>query len=574
MPFDLRGIVDERSLCLPGAVEQVREALARYLARALSIRCLPSLGPPASAAASRPHAGAGGLGQACARCGKPTRGQTLCRACRRLPATLTLGAPLIKVMYEGGHPRFAFTDRVRMSLAVLRDDLLQLVGCQQLARKLHAEAVRSLGRECAADRSVRISLQVSLWTAYSVVHCHRPADAGPAAEMRAGGLGIELRDAVLLRTKQWLWRVDQLHERAHGLVFGAHEHRDAPGGYFGELVRFLARAVAQHVTRTFPFQCRTDTMLTPSTFYELRSMECERCLGPAGWGLADDERARSVDECTSADADADAPLELPPPPWAPTRLRLCLAPDRVLQLRRLGLDDDAVRIVLIVDLVELLRDCDELQDGLVDARIVAPLAEASAHQARQAVEAVRDLIRPMETAEEHEASLEAMRRRDPVVEDELAHAALSVTNVSLQQLATFCNPAGPHLLAHHDALAARVHELLPAAADVPARFTAFLTGAIDLALHAIAHDRAGYAPSLPPPPVGDVLRLCPAVRAWRPERGELRLSAAQLARTPQVRAVLDALALNGLLVRRLAGNKYALAVAELAALLGVVPSGT
>ena len=571
MPFDLRGIVDEHSLCRPGAVEQVREALAQYLARALAARCLPCAGAAA--------VDASGLGKACARCGKPTRGQTLCRACRRLPASLTLGAPLIKVMYEGGHPRFAFTDHVRMSLAVLRDDLLKLVGCQQLAKKLHLTAVESLRNACEANRSVRISVQVSLWEAYSwrIVH-HRPEGAEPAADLRAGGLGIEMRDTVLLRTKQWLWRIDRLHEQAHGLVFGDYQHHDSPGAYFGGLVRFLASAVAQHVTRTFPFQCRTDTMLTPSTFCELRSIQCERCLGPSGWGLADDERERSVDEYTpdtdadaeaEADAGAAAVVELPPPPWAPTQLRLCLAPDRVRQLRRLRLDDDAVRIILLVDLLELLRDSGELQDGLVDAGIVAPLAEASAHQARQAVEAVQDLIRPMETAEEHEASLEAMRRRDPLVEDELAHAALAVTHVSLQQLATFCNPAGTHLHVHHDALAARVHGLLPAAVDVPERFTAFLTGAIDLALHAIAHDRVGYAPTQPPPPVGDVLRLCPTIRAWRPERGELRLSASQLARTPQVRAVLDALALNAVVVRRLAGNKYALAAAELAALLGV-----
>ena len=292
--------------------------------------------------------------------------------------------------------------------------------------------------------------------------------------------------------------------------------------------------------------------------------------GPGGGGLADEERARSV---TSARRRTRTRLlELPPPPWAPTRLRLCLAPDRVLQLRRLGLDDDAVRIADRGPRRAYRERAAELQDGLVDASCGAPLAEASAHQARQAVEAVRDLIRPMETAEEHEASLEAMRAarsrrrgrrraRRAVRHERLAAAArhLATRGPAPARPPRRARGARPRAPARRRRRADALHR------RSRARSTSRCTRSRTTARATCR--RCRRRPSA-------MLRLCPAVRAWRPERGELRLSASQLARTPQVRAVLDALALNGLLVRRLAGNKYALAVAELAALLGVVSSGT
>ena len=153
------------------------------------------------------------------------------------------------------------------------------------------------------------------------------------------------------------------------------------------------------------------------------------------------------------------------------------------QLRRLGLDDDAVRAILLIDLVWTLREGGEIQDGVVHASIVHAKAQIAHRQARVAVAAVEDEYYPFSVADDYRASQRAIRNRDPLVEDALAHAALAVSHVSLQQLATFCNPTGRTCRRGRSPSRARARAR-PGARRRPACFTAFLAEASDRAAEA------------------------------------------------------------------------------------------
>ena len=561
--FPLAHAVDERCLADPRTVDGVHEALAQFVAATVSIRCLYR-------AFARPvgrRIDASLLGLVCAHCGHVVRGATLCRACRRLPADTTAGAPLLQTMYEGGNPKYAETTESKKCREALQHDLLQLQASQKLAGMLFELAEKSLRRPDPADHWVCVSPEVARWIYYTHVQWHRSPSGGREHELRAGGVGIDLRDAVNLGTRDWLWQVDAVHRRVHALRITAATAPGSPNSDFERLVRWLAQAIAMHATLTFPARCPVDATLAASTLCRARAMQCERCLGAERSDVAEDNPALPF-ELFDPEHDDDA-LRLPKPPWAPTRLRLRVHPDRAAQLRRLGLDDDAVRAILLIDLVWTLREGGEIQDGVVHASIVHAKAQIAHRQARVAVAAVEDEYYPFSVADDYRASQRAIRNRDPLVEDALAHAALAVSHVSLQQLATFCNPDGAHLPARSVALATRVHALVPAHVDVPACFTAFLAEGIGIALAEAARARGTLAPCVPPPPVADVLRLCPAVRAWAPSAGTLRIAAAHLRRTPQVRTVLEALALGGVGVRRVRGGRFELAHDWLVELLGL-----
>ena len=240
-------------------------------------------------------------------------------------------------------------------------------------------------------------------------------------------------------------------------------------GDFEQLLRWLAKAIALHVSLAFPTNCPVNATLATSTLAEASAMQCERCLGPSGCHVADDNPALPFDLFVPG---VDDPKDLLPPlPWAPSRLRLRVRPDRVAQLRAAGLDDDAVRAILLLDLVWTLREGGEIQDGVLDASVVYEKARLSTRQAMLAMDAVQLEYAPYRVADAYRASMHAVRSGDVLVEDELAHATCAVAHVSLQQLRRFV-PDGPHLQLRAGALAA---VSMPSCriVDVPTRFTAF-----------------------------------------------------------------------------------------------------
>lgn len=556
---------DAACLAPPGAADAVQEALAQFLARALAAQALaPAFAAPAGRCL-HPKL----VGTVCAHCGHRTRGATLCRACRRLPAGAVVAPPLLQLMYEGGNPKYAETDDTRRIRAGLEHDLLQLQASRKLASILFELADESLRRPDPADHWVRVSPDVARWVYYTTVQWHVSPGGGRTREIRAGGLGIDLRDAINMRTREWLWRVDALHRERHALRLAPARQQYTLNGDFEQLLRWLAKAIALHVALAFPTNCPVNATLATSTLAEASAMQCERCLGPSGCHVADDNPALPFDLFVPG---VDDPKDLLPPlPWAPSRLRLRVRPDRVAQLRAAGLDDDAVRAILLIDLVWTLREGGEIQDGVLDASVVYEKARLSTRQAMLAMDAVQLEYAPYRVADAYRASMHAVRSGDVLVEDELAHATCAVAHVSLQQLATFCDLDRPHLQLRAGALAARVHALVPLSVDVPTRFTAFLADGIALALETVAQARRGRCPCVPEAPAAAVLRLCPAVRAWAPSAGgPLRLAAAHLRRTPQVRDVLEALAAcapNA--VRRLKGGRYEISCTAMTQLLGV-----
>lgn len=242
---------------------------------------------------------------------------------------------------------------------------------------------------------------------------------------------------------------------------------------------------------------------------------------------------------------APAEARLPEPPWAQSRTRWQLVPRLRHASRRTGLDPPGLRIVLLCSVVQrmLAEEAEAvLEPGVVAAAVLSPLATASAQRCFQAYQRLREEMHPLTIGVAWSKCQEQIDNwPGSHIEDSVREAARHLSCFSYDQLAAvFGTEDAPSPVGDCPRFVQAVRELL---VFKPKRgYDTYASAALKFALPVLRRHRQslGVADAARSDPVGDLLRLHPTIRAWRPGHGPLRLTRRALrGAPPELRRMLD-----------------------------------
>lgn len=272
-----------------------------------------------------------------------------------------------------------------------------------------------------------------------------------------------------------------------------------------------------------------------------------------------------------------------PEPGKPTRASLCnpaarlpsmgwvlddrewfLIPKQRHAARRTGLDPAGLRIVLMCSVVHrLLTDGSRLSNdglttmtvpsvfspGCVSASILSPLANAALQRSLHAYGQLKEQLRPLTVGIEWaHAQTEIGNWSGSHIDNDVREAARHLSKYSVLQLEQHFGQGGHKLIPR---LLETVRDML--VVKPRGGYTDFVSVALKFALPILREYRhsIGFAVTSIANPVGDMLRLLPSVREWKPTHGELRLRASDLRGMPPiVKNMIDQLVKERRLVQR------------------------
>ena len=254
-------------------------------------------------------------------------------------------------------------------------------------------------------------------------------------------------------------------------------------------------------------------------------------------------------------AHAPAEARLPEPPWARSRTRWQLVPRLRHESRRTGLDPPGLRIVLLASVVQrmLAEEAEAvLEPGVVATDVLCPIAAASEQRCFQAYQRLREEMHPLTIGVAWSKCQEQIDNwSGSHIEDGVREAARHLSRFSYDQLtAAFGTEGALAPLGASPRFARAVRELL---VFKPKRgYDTYAAAALKFALPVLRQHRLslGVADASASNPVGDVLRLHPTIRAWRPAHGPLRLARRALKDAPpELKRMLNDMSEQNRLVR-------------------------
>jgi len=281
--------------------------------------------------------------------------------------------------------------------------------------------------------------------------------------------------------------------------------------------------------------------------------------------FAEDEARRGAPETSGSTVLLllNPMARLPAMGWALGGRSWYLIPRAKHEARRTGLDAPGLRIVLVCSVVHRLLAEEApcvFAPGCVSATVLSPLAHAALRKGMHAYGQLKEQLRPLTVGVEWGSTqTDLVGWSGSHIDDDVRDAARHLsryTYAELEQLfrenVLLCrgggSPAGGIEL-HR--LRSSVREML--IVKPRAGYTDFVVQALRFAMPILREYRQslGFAETARSHPVGDVLRLHPAVRAWRPEHGELRLRASDLRKAPPaLKLMIDELMKERRLVHR------------------------
>lgn len=228
---------------------------------------------------------------------------------------------------------------------------------------------------------------------------------------------------------------------------------------------------------------------------------------------------------------------LPAAGWVRGGADWYLIPKQRHESRRTGLDSPGLRIVLLCSIVHrLLAEGPEegppiFRPGQVALDVLSPITTAAVQRSVHAYDQLKNQLQPLTIGMEWSATKTVIKQWKVFhIDDDVRDSVRHLADYSFVQLEALFKHNGHrrHLPRLLSAVRARM------VFKPPAEYTQFVSAALEWALPIVREYRQsiGFADTARSDPTGDLLRLHPAVRAWRMADGELRLTVKDLRGTP------------------------------------------
>ena len=256
------------------------------------------------------------------------------------------------------------------------------------------------------------------------------------------------------------------------------------------------------------------------------------------------------------DARSVVKNHLPSMPWISGKSGACwaLVPRKLHEHRRVGLDPTGERIVLMCSAlmqIDAQQEPEFFVPGIVRCDIVFCVAQRQINLAAFANAYLREQLRPYTAGLEWDTSRhELLNWNGSHLEDDVRRAARLLSGYTLQELRKrFLSPEGPRLL------------LQPAMDHLVVKpqqgYETWCETSLEFLLPILQEYREslGCADNVATHPDGEVLRMLPQVRAWKPENGALTITAGQARAVPPVKALLQRMEREGWVRRKRQGTK-------------------
>ena len=256
------------------------------------------------------------------------------------------------------------------------------------------------------------------------------------------------------------------------------------------------------------------------------------------WGASDDSGRSPLTHPAA---------RLPAAGWVRGGADWFLIPKQRHAARRTGLDSPGTRIVLLCSIVQRLLAADNAEKSLHFAEgcsrhvstltfhpgqialdVLCPLATAAVHRGAHAYDQLKNQLQPLTIGLEWGATKTELKRwKVSHIDNDVRDAVRHLSDYSVLQMeALFGKSAAMHRTrnAHMPRLLTVVRDRL--VVKPPIGYTNFVSEALEWALPIVREYRQsiGFADNARADPIGDLLRLHPAVREWSATDGELRLT--------------------------------------------------
>lgn len=232
---------------------------------------------------------------------------------------------------------------------------------------------------------------------------------------------------------------------------------------------------------------------------------------------------------------------LPAASWAHSDGVWYLIPKTRHEARRTGLDAPGLRIVALCSIVHRLLVEEQawpvFQPGCVAVEVLYPTAMTALHRGAHGYKQLKNQLQPMTVGIEWGAAVTDIKRwKVTHIDNDVRDAVRHLSDYSFAQLSQYFG-AGSRLPS--TVRGSILTRLLVAVRDrlivkPPSEYTDFVPSVICWALPIVREYRhsIGFADTARADPIGDLLRLHPAVRNWTMADGELRLTVKDLRGTP------------------------------------------
>jgi len=232
---------------------------------------------------------------------------------------------------------------------------------------------------------------------------------------------------------------------------------------------------------------------------------------------------------------------LPAAGWTRGGASWYLVPQQRHRSRRTGLDPPGLRVVLLCSIVHrLLADGQEGEEGTsvfrpgqVALDVLCPLATAATQRGAHTYDQLKNQLQPLTIGMEWSATKTELKRwKVSHIDNDVRDAVRHLSDYSFVQLEALFKRGARHR--HLPRLLAAVRERM--VFKPPVEYTDFVASALEWALPIVREYRQsiGFADTARSDPVGDLLRMHPAVRGWSLSDGELRLTVKDLRGAPPV----------------------------------------
>ena len=233
---------------------------------------------------------------------------------------------------------------------------------------------------------------------------------------------------------------------------------------------------------------------------------------------------------------------LPAASWVHSDGVWYLIPKKRHEARRTGLDAPGLRIVALCSIVHRLlveeQDWPVFQPGCIAVEALYPTVMTALRRGAHAYEQLNNELKPLTVGIEWGAAVTDIGRwKVTHIDNDVRDAVRHLSDYSFAELADHFGASGSRL--HPAVRSALLSRLFVAVRDrlvvkTPAAYTDFVPSVIGWALPIVREYRhsIGFSDTARADPIGDLLRLHPAVRNWTMADGELRLTVKDLRGTP------------------------------------------
>ena len=247
---------------------------------------------------------------------------------------------------------------------------------------------------------------------------------------------------------------------------------------------------------------------------------------------------------------------LPRMPWIDGQVgsSWSFVPKKLHAHRRVGLDPTGERIVLMCSALMQIDAHDQpefFMPGIVRCDIVSRVAQKHLNLSSYAKAHLREQLRPYTAGLEWDTSRhELLNWNGSHMEDDVRSAARLLSGYSLKELMDrFLAPTGPPML------------LGPATECMTVKpregYETWCSASLEFLMPILKEYREsiGCADTVATHPDGEVLRMLPQVRAWKPDDGALTITAGEARAIPPVKALLQRMEKEGWVKRKRPGTK-------------------